>query len=154
MTKDEIQEIRIEVTSNKELALSMTIHRDGTLGRQGSGAVPQTQPVVLGMTDGRYFRELMALVQDAVFQHAGVYDYNDKAGVQVEYGLAFLGAGESGDKNRPIVAFHISRGTETKDVHAIVKYIDAVASRAVANTNPWYEAALKGKRGAEVPGGI
>ena len=153
MTKDEIEEIRIEVTSDRSLALSMMVHRDGSLGRHGSGAIPQTQPAVLGMTDGRHFRELIQSVDEVVFRHAGGYDYVDKAGAHVEYTLVFFGARPVSGQDRPRVGFRLSLGTETTGVHPIVKYVDTFITRAVAVTNPWYEAALAGKRGANCPGG-
>ncbi len=154
MTKDEIEEIRIEVTSDGSLALSVMVHRDGSLGRQGSGAIPQTQPAVLGMTDGRYFRDLIELVDDVVFRHTGEYDCVDKAGAHVEYTLVFFGAGPEGSQDRPCAGFRLSLGTESTGVHPIVKYVDTFITRAVAATNPWYEAALEGKRGADCPGGV
>jgi hypothetical protein len=153
-TKDAIEEIFIEVTSDGLPALSMMVHRDGSLGRQGSGAIPQTQPVILGMTDGRYFRGLIELVDDVVLQHAGGYDYLDKAGAHVEYTLVFFGAGPVGSHDRPRTGFRLSLGTDTTDVHPIVKYVDTFITRAVAATNPWYEAALAGKHGADCPGGV
>jgi hypothetical protein len=153
MTKNEIREIHVQVKSNGEFALALMACADGSLRRQGSGQVPQTQPVVMGMTDGRYFREIMSHVNEGAFPHAGVYDYPDKAGLPIEYLLVLSGA-QAKDGDRPTVGFRVSLGTETKGVDTLVKYLDAFATKAVEITKPWYEAALAGKRGPEIPGGV
>ena len=154
MTKDEIDEIRIDIESGGQAALSMAIHRDGTLGRQGSGSIPMTEPAILGMTDGRYFTQIMELVYEEVFQHAGAYDYPEKHGVPVSYSLAFFGPASADSNDRSAVAFRVAIGTDHQDVHPIVKYVDTLSTKAVAITQPWYVAALDGKRGEDLPGGV
>lgn len=110
---------------------------------------PVTQAMVLGMTDGRYFHEVMELVTEAVFYHSGVYRFPVESRLPVEYTLLFLG-----EADNPIGRFRVEVGAGRPDVPLIVKYIDGFSCRAVSATNPWYDAALAGKFGPEVPGGL
>lgn len=154
MTKDDIEEIRIRVESAGQVALVMTLRRDGTLGRQGSGVVPIEEGAILGKTDGRYFQEFMQLIDERAFAEAGVYDYPEKHGEPVTYAVDFLPSAPPDGEKRSVVGFRVSVGTEHEEVHAVVKYIDTLCVMAVTITNPWYQAALEGETGADLPGGV
>jgi hypothetical protein len=154
LTPDDIEEIRIDVESAGKPALSMMLHRDGTLGRQGSGAVPMNDPPVLGMTDGRFFQHVSQVIDERVFPHAGVYDYPQKIGTPVSYTVVFLGPTAGDNVNRESIGFKVAVGTENDDVHAIVKYVDTLVSHAVSCTQEFYDAAKNGKTGKDLPGGV
>ena len=90
-TKTDIEQIRIDVDSEGQSALSMLIHKDGTLNRQGSGSLPPVKIATMGMTDGAIFRKLVETLDEGIFEKAGIYDHPNKLGQQIRYALVFIG---------------------------------------------------------------
>ena len=152
MKKDDIDEIRIDVTAEEQLALSVRLLRDGTLGRRGSGAVPAEGPAVFGITDGRCFTELMELVDERFFEFAGAYDHPEKHGAPITYTVVFRGPKPDEGEERQSVAFRVSVGTEHEEVHPVVRYLDTLSTAVIALTEEWYQDALKGQTGPQPPG--
>jgi len=137
MNKSDIEQIVIEIECNGESALSMMLHRDGTLNRSGNGSLPRHKVMVMGMSDGTAFRTLIAHLNENIFPHAGTYDLKVKKGFPVMYRVAFLG------KDKPIAVFEFRMGLENKDAGNLVAYLDALIQEAVKLTENWYNETLK-----------
>ena len=140
-----IEEIRIEVRSQGDLALSMTLYRDGSISRQGSAALPMNEPPVMGMTDGSCFKELLKIIPEQIFSHAGKYHLPGKSGkIETQYLLAFLFPQAGPGADGPLIGFQLDLGhpSEIGSVPVAVKYVDAFVVKAVQITNSWYAAAM------------
>lgn len=135
-TKADIEQIRIDIESEGQSALSMLIHKDGTLNRQGNGSLPPVKVAAIGMTDGSVFRKLLDSVNENIFDHAGIYDHPNKLGQQIKYTLAFVG-----EKPKiKVIEFRV--GLENQDVGDLLPYVDKLINAAALLTNEWYEKAL------------
>lgn len=139
MKKDQVEQIRIEVKADGQSALSMLIHKDGTLNRQGNGSLPPVKLAAIGMTDGSVFRQLMTDLDENIFEHAGIYDHPDKRGQQLNYSVVFLGQ----KPNLKVFEFRV--GSETKNVGNVLPYLDQFISKAAILTNEWYDKSQKGE---------
>ena len=135
-TKADIEQIRIDIESEGQSALSMLIHKDGTLNRQGNGSLPPVKVAAIGMTDGAVFHKLLELLDERVFAHAGVYDMPEKTGTPIRYSLVFLG------EKPKVKVFEFRVGLQNKEVGELLPYVDAFINNAAALTNDWYEKAL------------
>jgi hypothetical protein len=131
MKKSELQGIVVYVTSGLESALAMLMHRDGTVNRQGDGSLPRIRHLVIGMTDGTFFRQAVDLLDERVLDHAGVFDHRDKFGVPLNYKIIFAG-------DNHVATFSFSLGTESKNVGDILPYLDGYIKRLVLLTDDWY----------------
>ncbi len=137
MKKSDIQKVRIDIVSEGQSALSMLMDREGRISRQGSGVLPVDEFAVESSNDGSIFAALINALDEQVFEHAGLYDHPNKAGVPITYSIAFLGEGDQ------VAAFEFRLGTETGDVGQLLPYFDQFISKAVMGTNAWYEAEKK-----------
>ncbi len=137
MKKSDIQKVRIDIVSEGQSALSMLMDREGRISRQGSGVLPVDGFAVESSNDGSIFAALINALDEQVFEHAGLYDHPNKAGVPITYSIAFLGEGDQ------VAAFEFRLGTETGDVGQLLPYFDQFISKAVMGTNAWYEAEKK-----------
>lgn len=138
MKKNDIQKLRIDIVCDDKSALSLLMDREGRVSRQGSGSMPADEFSVMSEGDGSIFSALVDALDDQVFEHAGVYDHPDKAGLPITYSIAFLG------EEPDVAVFEFRLGTETKDVGDLLPYFDQLISNAVMATNEWYKAE-KGK---------
>ena len=136
-TKADIEQIRIDIESEGQSALSMLIHKDGTLNRQGNGNLPPMKVAAIGMTDGQVFRTLIDALDERIFEQAGIYDHPNKMGQPIRYCVAFVG------EKPKIKVFEFRLGLENKDVGDVLPYIDRFISAAAQLTNEWYEKAVK-----------
>lgn len=147
MKKSDIDQIDIDITADGQSALSMRLHRDGTLCRQGNGNLPPITVSTIGMTDGSAFRQLIELLDDGIFGLPSIYDHPDKSGVAIMYQVIFAGP-VTGRRwlvfpKRAIKGFRFSLGTETKDVGKLLPFFDRFIVKAVDLTNEWYQNAMK-----------
>ncbi len=140
MNKDDIDQIRIEIECDGESALSMMLHRDGTVGRSGNGSLPRDGVAVLGVLDDKIFHTLIDSLDERVFPHAGAYEIQNKIGKSVMYSIAFL------RKEKPLASFEFRMGFENRDVGNLVSYFDGFIQQAVALTNDWHQESLKKKQ--------
>ena len=132
MKLSEVQKIRIDVVSEKDSALYLLMERAGMISRQGTGHLPVEEFSVTSDSDGSVFNQLLELLDERVFEHAGVYDHPDKKGVPVVISIAFLDeAGESS-------FFEFRFGTENEDTGELLPYFDQFISRAIELTDYWY----------------
>ena len=129
--KGEIFGISVHVLTAGQSALTLIINKDGSLHRQGNGAIPPLNVTVLGMTDGSYFREAIDRLDERLLDLGGVYDHPDKSGVPVEYEIAFAG-------ERGVRTFRFSLGTMTRSVGDVFPRLDAFVSKLVEMTDEWY----------------
>jgi|SRR5690554_3527821 hypothetical protein len=136
-TKTDIEQIRIDVESEGQSALSMLIHKDGTLNRQGNGSFPPVKVAAIGMTDGAIFRKLVDALDERIFEQAGIYDHPNKQGQQIRYSLAFIGQ----KPKIKVIEFRV--GLENKDVGDLLPYVDRFINAAAQMTNDWYDKAVK-----------
>lgn len=134
MKKTDIEKIRIDILSTQDSALSMIISRDGTLGRQGNGALPIELTRITGSSDISVFKKLLDRLDENVFPHAGVYDHPHKPGIPLTYSVAFL------DKNQNTSLFEFRFSSETRDVGELLPFFDGFISQAIELTNEWYAA--------------
>ena len=137
MNKSDIEQIFIEIECNGESALSMMLHRDGTLNRSGNGSLPRHKVMAMGMSDGKIFKALIELLDQGIFPHAGTYELKEKKGLPVMYRVAFLG------KEKPIGVFEFRVGLENKDAGNLLGYLDLFIQEAVKLTESWYADVLK-----------
>ena len=140
MNRNEIEEIRIEIEADGENVLSMQLCRDGTLGRRGSGQIPALPVVLLGMSDGNSFLQLVEGLDERVFAHAGVYDLPNKEGIPVIYTVVFLGG--SASQRSVLAGFRFITGSESRVSNSLLPYFDRFAAQAVALTEQWYQDGL------------
>lgn len=135
-SKEDITQIRIDIESDGESLLSMLIHKDGTLNRQGNGSLPVVKIAAMGVTDGGIFRKLINLLESKLLEHAGVYDQSEKTGRFVIYRIVFLG-------ERPklrVIEFRV--GSEGTEPGVILKYVIGYMQAAIQWTDNWYKKAL------------
>lgn len=147
MKKSDNDQIDIGITADGQSALSMRLHRAGTLCRQGNGHLPPIKVSTIGMTDGNVFRHLIELLDDGIFGLPSIYDHPDKSGVPITYQIIFAGP-VTGRRwrifpKRAIKGFRFSLGTETKDVGKLLPFFDRLIVKAVELTNEWYPNAMK-----------
>ena len=143
MNKDDIDQIRIEIECGGESALSMMLHRDGTVGRSGNGSLPRDGIAVLGVIDNQAFNILLDSLDERVFQHTGGYELKNIIGTPVMYGIAFL------QKDNPLATFEFRMGLDNQDAGGLVAYFDGFIQHAVALTNEWHQKALAQKQKEE-----
>lgn len=134
MLKSAIEKLRIDVVSNKQSALSLLICRDGTLGRQGNGALPADPTSVLGKTDGQIFTALIDSLDEQVLAHADVYDHPNKSGIPITCSVVF-----QGEETAEVAIFEFRFGSETPDVGELLPYFDSFIAQAISLTDAWYE---------------
>jgi hypothetical protein len=132
MKKSDIQQFRIDILSENQSALSMMLARDGNIARQGNGSLPADSSSVTGTDGGSIFSNLIAMLDENIFPHAGVYDHPNKIGTPITYSVAFLG----NDQETKVFEFRF--GTETSDVGELLPFFDGFISQAVALSNSWY----------------
>ena len=141
MTKDQVNQIRIEVeTSDEKSLLLILLDRDGTLNRKGSGFIDDKDlPFVMGMSDGSAFKTLIDVLDEEVLQEdpetgpSYTYDYPDKAGIPLTFKFVFLGE----KPNLIVYEFHI--GSESMDTEeGLFPYFGGLVSKAVELTDAWY----------------
>lgn len=133
MKKESIQKIRIDIVTSEKSVLSMLLDKEGRISRQGSATLPADPFAVESKNDGSIFTMLMDLLDERVFEHAGVYDHPVKDGLPITYSVAFLSDEDD------VAAFEFRLGTETKDVGELLPYFDQFISKAVMGTDAWYE---------------
>jgi hypothetical protein len=136
MNKCDVQKIRIDIEADGQSALSMMLCRDGTIGRQGNGALPPHKTSVIGLTDGTESQHFMAHVDEDVFLRQGIFDHPNKQGMPVKYTIVFLG------EEPNFCMFEFRMGLENKDVGELLPYFDSLIKRAAALTESWYLKAL------------
>lgn len=138
MNKADIQQIRIDIECSGESALSMMLHRDGTLGRSGNGSLPRDGFTCMGMSDGSAFLTLIDSLAVEVFPHAGAYEIKDKKGAHVRYAIGFLG-----DNYQILAGFEFQLGLDNRDAGNLVSYFDGFIQHAVSLTEDWHKEALR-----------
>lgn len=127
-TKTDIEQIRIDIESEGQSALSMLIHKDGTLNRQGNGNLPPVKVAAIGMTDGAIFRKLVDTLDERIFEQAGIYDHPNKQGQPIRYSLAFTGQ----KPKIKVIEFRV--GLENTDVGDLLPYVDRFINVAAQMT--------------------
>lgn len=132
MKKDEIEKIRIDVMSGEVSALYMLLDQEGMISRQGTGQLPADEFSVTSESDGSVFKQLIEVLDDRAFEHAGVYDHPDKQGLPVTVSVAFLDS--QGQSN----FFEFRFGTKNEDVGELLPFFDKYISHAIALTDHWY----------------
>jgi len=135
--KTDIEQIRIDVESEGQSALSMLIHKDGTLNRQGNGSFPPVKVAAIGMTDGVIFKKLVDALDERIFKEAGIYDHPNKKGQQIRYSLALIGQ----KPKIKVIEFRV--GLENNDVGDLLPYVDKFINIAAQMTSDWYDQAVK-----------
>jgi hypothetical protein len=118
MKKTDIRKFRIDITSGNVSVLSMMLEKDGSIGRQGNGKLPADNTAVLGSDDGSIFSNLIALLDENVFPHAGVYDHPNKTGIPIAYSIVFLG------QDQETTVFEFRFGSATPDVGELLPFFD------------------------------
>lgn len=128
----EIQKLRIDLISGEESALNILMDRDGKMSRQGSGHLPAESFTLSAETDGAVFQQLISLLDDKVFDYAGVYDHPEKLGTPVVVSVAFQ------DDKADSRFFEFRFGTENQDVGELLPYFDQFIGQALQLTEDWY----------------
>lgn len=134
MNKSEIRKFRIDIVCDDKSALSLLMDREGRVSRQGNGSLPADDFSVMSEGDGSIFTALIHALDERVFEHAGVYDHPDKAGLPITYSVAFLAEGSEAS------VFEFRLGTQTGEVGELLPYFDQFISKAVQATDGWYVA--------------
>ncbi|MBD3669758.1 MAG: hypothetical protein HUJ29_03210 [Gammaproteobacteria bacterium] len=132
MQKNEIGKIRVDVISEDISALYMLLDNEGMISRQGTGQLPADEFSVTSESDGSVFKQLIEVLDDRVFEHAGVYDHPDKQGIPVTVSVAFL----DGQDNAEFFEFRF--GTKNEDVGELLPFFDKYISHAIQLTDYWY----------------
>jgi len=132
MKISEVQKLRIDVVSEDKSALYLMLDREGMISRQGTGYLPVEEFTVTSESDGSVFTQLMGVLDDRMFEHAGVYDHPDKKGVPVMISIAFLNAADEAE------FFEFRFGTENEDVGELLPFFDKFISHAIQLTDHWY----------------
>jgi hypothetical protein len=133
MKLSEVQKIRIDVVSEDKSALYLLMDRDGMISRQGTGNLPVEEFTVTSESDGSVFSQMMEVLDERAFEHAGVYDHPDKKGIPVVISIAFL------DSQDESTFFEFRFGTENEDVGELLPYFDKFISQAIQLTDYWYQ---------------
>ncbi|HTL82388.1 MAG TPA: hypothetical protein VL651_11820 [Bacteroidia bacterium] len=133
-TKDMIEQIRIDVSCDGQSAISMLLHKDGTLNRQGDGNIPANRKTATAKTDGKLFRDLVNALDEKIFEHAGSYDFKEKKGMPVIYRVVFLGAKPN------LRAFEFRLGSESEvENSGLYAYLDRFVMKAVKGSEEWWQ---------------
>ncbi len=132
MKKSDIQKLRIDILSGNESALTLMLGRDGSIARQGTGMLPADISSFTGTNGAAIFNNLIAMLDENVFPHAGVYDHPTKIGIPITYSVAFLGS------DQETKTFEFRFGSETADIGELLPFFDGFISQAVALTDTWY----------------
>ncbi len=140
MKKSQIESIRIDITSQGQSALSILLHQDGTINRQGNGDLPPIKVAAMGMSDGSAFKKLVDLIpdEDPLLDESLEYKHPDLKGQPIEYKIIFMG-------QKPLMRqYHLYFGLENNEVHQIVKYFDHFVMNAKRLTEEMYQKAIDG----------
>lgn len=136
MKKQDIEQIRIDIECDGQSALSMMLHKDGTVGRSGNGSLPRNGKAVLGVVDPSLFAGLIESLDEQMLARAAIYDHPNKLGRSILYRVVFLGP-------KPQLArFEFRLGEENRDVGDLLPLLDAFCGKAVALTEEWYAKAI------------
>jgi hypothetical protein len=139
MKKEEVLEVRIELTINSQTALFIVLGKDGSLARQGSGNREISKERYVGQSDGQYFMQLMKNLDEEIFKHFGIYDMPEKDGDACTLSLVFK------DDQR-IEGFEFYYGYKSKNGPHVE--VLSLVEKAVKLTEDWYRGANRkpGKR--------
>ena len=137
MDKSQIQVIRIDISSQNQSALSMLLHRDGTINRQGNGDLPAEKMAALGTSDGSVFKTLVELISDgdALLDKSLEYRHPEPKGQLITYDIKFVGPQP---QFRQYVLYF---GTDNDEVHQLVKFFDHFVYQAKTLTDDFYHKA-------------
>lgn len=135
MKTSDIQRMRLDIVCDGQSTLSMLLDRDGRISRQGSGSLPAEPFAVMSENDGSIFARLLEALDERLFEHTGVYDHPNKAGLPITYGIAFLG-----NSAEEVAVFEFRLGTETEDVGELLPFFVQFIANAVTATEQWYDA--------------
>lgn len=140
MEKSQIEIIRIDIASQGQSALSMLLHQDGTINRQGNGDLPPIKVAAMGMSDGSAFKHLINLIpeDDSLLDESLEYKHPHLKGQPIEYKITFTG-------QKPLMRqYNLYFGSENNEVHLIVKYFDNFVIHAKQLTDAMYQKAIDG----------
>jgi hypothetical protein len=136
MKKSQIEIVRIDITPQGQSALSMLLHKDGTINRQGNGDLPPVKIAAVGMTDGAQFRTLIEKIDPDLMQESLQYKHPQPSGMPITYKIAFLG-------KQPLMRQYVlDFGLDNDDVHQLVKYFDHFIKLAKTSTDEFYSKAM------------
>jgi hypothetical protein len=134
MKKEEVQEVRIEMTIDSLSALFIVLSKEGTIARQGSGTKEISNIRYLGQSEGQYFNEVMKHVNEEIFEHFGVYDMPEKDGEQCRLSVVFK-------DDKSVNGFEFYFGFKSK--HGPHIQIASLVENAIKITEPWFRGAMK-----------
>jgi hypothetical protein len=134
MKKEEVLEVRIEMTIHSQTTLFIVLGKDGSIARQGSGTREISKERYVGQSNGILFKELMSNVNEEIFNHFGIYDMPDKDGDPCRLSVVF--------KNKDDVkGFEFYYGYKSKNGPHVD--ILSLVEKALNITEVWYRNASK-----------
>jgi hypothetical protein len=137
MKKEEVLEIRIEMTIDLQRSLFMVLAKDGTIARQGSGTKDISKERYMGQSEGQYFKELMKDLNEEIFEHFGIYDMPEKNGGQCHLSMVFK-------DEKSLNGFDFYYGYKSKNGPHI--QIANLVDKALKITEEWYREAMNKKK--------
>jgi hypothetical protein len=136
MKKEEVLEIRIEMTINMQTALFIVLGKDGSLARQGNGNREILKERYLSESDESLFIKLMETIEEDLFDHFGVYDMPEKDGDPCRLSVVFK-------NEKEVKGFEFYYGYKSK--HGPHVDVLKLVEEAVNLTEGWYQEVRKGK---------
>ncbi len=129
-SKDEIEQIKIEVEADGRNTLWLAIRKDGGVQRQSYENPSNIE--VAGIADPLIFQQLIDELEDAILDQDGVYNHPQKLGREMRYSLTFIAA----DDRIKLFEFHV--GDENTDVGELMPYVNDYIQKAMQLTDDWY----------------
>jgi hypothetical protein len=139
ISKNDINEIFMQVDYGDQIALLIYLNQDGTINRKGSGNIPESKIVAMGISDTSIFKELLDKFDERAFDSAGSFNIKNKKGITKQYTLRFSG-------NNKSILFNFLLGSENNEGVNLVPYIDNYLIEAVKLTDKWYYETLKNQK--------
>lgn len=132
MNKSEIEKVRFDVVCDEGSALMMLLDKQGSISRQGTGALPIIDFLVTSESNGEVFNKLIDIIDERAFEYSGVYELAEKKGIPLTLSIAFL------DTQEQPHFFEFRFGSDNEDVGELLPYFDKYVSQALALTDQWY----------------
>ena len=132
LLRSEIRKIKIEISSEGKVALSMLLDCGGAINRLGTGAFPPKQMAAIGMSDGSIFNTLIGRLDKRLLVNEGVYEHPNKKGQAVNYILELMG--DNGKKK--ILEFTV--GFNNTEIGFLLAFVVRFMYAAVQLTDDWF----------------
>ena len=134
MRKTEIEQIRIKSESGSKTLLDMFLHIDGTLNRKGDFRENKDDTMVIGMSDGSEFKQLVENLDEKLLQGEPLNEYNfpNGTGLPWHYEIAFIG------EKPKIKVFKFTVNSESTEDNTPFPYFYDFAVQAAGLTDRWY----------------